>query len=503
MTQRAVLIQAAAELELRKRDRLRWQRDPVAFARERLHFDPTPDQIEVMESVRDNRRTFAKAGNGVGKTTVASAIVCWWIECFDGSQAITSAPTYKQVVDLLWKEIRIRHAEAAPPLRGGMPPKEPRWDVSHDHFAVGKTAQDEEGFKGSHSTGGLLIVLDEGPGCPTWMYSGAATMMTGAGDRLLTIGNPTVTSGPFHDAFHTAASLNSLLTLPVRSHPNISAQLAALGMTWEEYRDTPPGVLHLPMDLPVPIPGAVTLYKIEDDKVTLGVGTPAWSAVVEGDFPSAGDRALVDLGWLEQARLGGSESPVSALPSRLSMPTGKWAGLDVARFGSDRSCLVRMDGPTVESIEIWQGYELSHTAGKGLEAIRQGYVLCFDEGGLGAAITSHLKEHGIRIGVQAHPVNAGASAQDEHFPKMRDQLWCDSADLLRAGVVDLSALDEHHYRMLLGELTATQYELDSAGRRKVESKDQMKKRVGRSPDIADAFNLAMHRPEGKRRIRVI
>lgn len=492
---KAVLIKAAAELELRRRDRLRWQTDPVAFARERLRFDPTDDQAAVLLSVLSNRRTFAKAGNGVGKTTVASVVVCWWLECFEGSQVITSAPTYKQVADLLWKEVRIRHAEAAPPLRGKVLPKEPRWDISHDHFAVGKTAQDEEGFKGSHSTGGLLIVLDEGPGCPPWMYAAANTMMTGAADRLLTIGNPTVTSGPFHDAFHSAASLNSLLTLSVRTHPNIEAQLAAIGLNWEEYRETPPGVLRLPDDLPVPVPGAVTLYKVEDDKVTLGVGSPGWAAVVEGDFPSAGDRALIDLGWLDRARIGAAPSPAAALPSRLSLPQGKWAGLDVARFGSDRSVLVLMDGQRVDRVEAWKGAELSHTAGRALQVIRAGYTLNFDEGGLGAAITSHLKEHGVKIGAEAHPINAGERAKDpDHFPKMRDQLWCDAADLLRAGVVDLSPLDEHSYRLLLGELTAVQYELDSAGRRKVESKDQMRKRAGRSPDVADAFNLCLYRP---------
>ncbi len=483
------------ETEGRGRDRIRWRTDPVGFVRERFREEPSADQIAVLESVRDNRRTFAKAGNGVGKTKLASWVTAWWMECFEAREVVTTAPSDRQVKDLLWKEIRVAHANAKPPLRGRILPREARWEIAHDHVAVGKTSDAEEGIKGSHSTGGLLVIMDEGPGCPDFAYTATNTMLTGAADRLLTIGNPTVTSGPFFDAFHSQAGTNALLTLSVRTHPNIVAQLAELGMTWEQFRDAPAGQTRLPDDLPVIIPGAVSIWKVESDKATLGgPGSPGWAAVIEGEFPSAGDRGLVDLAWLARARTGASASPVG-LPSRLSVPQGRWAGLDVARFGQDRSVLVTMDGQEVTGIDSWQGFELSHTAGKALAAIRDGYVLCFDEGGLGAAITSHLKEQGIKMGTQAHPVNAGSKPSDpEHYPKMRDQLWGDAADLLRAGVVSLEQLEEHVYRQLVGELTAVQYDLDSASRKKIEGKEALRKRLGRSPDIADAYNLACHRP---------
>lgn len=502
MTATPTATRAAAELELRRRNRERWRDDPAAFARERLGVELTPDQEAIMLSVRDNPSTAVKAGNAVGKTHVSGTIVAWWMEVWDDAIVITTAPTDKQVKDLLWKEIRARAHTARPPLSGEILPRGSRWWITHDRFAVGKTAKDEEGIKGQHSPH-LLIVVDEAAGVPEFVYDGIESMLDGATNRLLLIGNPTTTSGSFYDAFHSQAGIWNTLTVAVPAHPNIVAGLETLGLTWEEYKRAPFGEHPLPAGWEAPIPGAVTLAVVDRRKVRFGVDTPAWDATIEGRFPSGTDRNLVALAWVEAARTYDPTAPVGLLPHRLAPPAGRWAGLDVARYGSDRSCLVLMDGSVVESIETWQGHELSHTAGRAYRAIRDGYTLSYDEGGLGAAITSHLKEHGVKVGEQAHPVNAGAAPQPAaaaDYPKRRDQLWGDAADLLRAGAVDLSRLPRAVYQELLGEWTAVEYQIDSASRRRVEPKDALKKRIGRSPDIADAVNLALHRPS--RTVRV-
>ena len=385
--------------------------------------------------------------------------------------------------------------QAAP--RGRQPPS--TWQPHAQGLAVGRTADKEEGFKGKHSQGRLLIVLDEGPGVPGYIYTAANTMLQGGNARLLTIGNPTVISGEFFEAFHSKSSINATLTMSPRRHPNIVSALDALGLTWDEFIAAPFGAYTLPDDWADPFPGAIALPTIDLFKVEFGVGTPSWDSIVEGQFPSAGDRALVSLEWLDAARHGVTSDPKAAMPERLSVPSGKWAGLDVARFGDDRTCLVRMVDQKVVDIETWTGHELSYTAGRASLAMRDGFVVNVDEGGLGAGITSHLTQEGWKSGKDFRPNNAGAKSDDpDHFHRMRDQLWFDAADLLRAGVVDLSELSEDRYRVLRAELTASLYDLDSAGRRKVESKEAMKKRIKKSPDVADAFNLALWRPRSRR-----
>lgn len=491
-----VAVRAAATLELRRRDRRRWRRDPVAYARERFGLILTPDQEAVLESVRDNPRTYVRAGNGVGKTFIASVAVCWFLECHPDAIVYTTAPSWVQVTDLLWKEVRARHAQADYPLPGKLLPKEPRWDVSPVSFAVGRATDSEERFKGQHAKH-LLVVLDEGPGVPAFIYHAASTMLKGAGARLLTIGNPTVLTGPFHDAFHSKSAINATLAIAAHTHPNVVAGLEHLGVDWATFRDAPYGTYTLPADWDDPVPGAVSLVDLDIAKIEYGVGTDAWRVVVEGDFPQAGERALIQLDWLVRAREGGAaDLDGVTLPAGTVVPDTRRAGLDVARFGADRSALLLIEGRVALVAEAWQGAELSHTAGRAAAAIRDGYHVLVDTGGLGAAIPSHLKEAGYREGEHFTEVNFGEAPTEvgkARYSNRRSQLWGDLATLLRFGVLDCSQLPDDIWRALVGELSAVEYSFDSKGRIVVEPKEKLKKRIGRSPDLADAFALAVHR----------
>ena len=76
-----------------------------------------------------------------------------------------------------------------------------------------------------------------------------------------------------------------------------------------------------------------------------------------------------------------------------------------------------------------------------------------------------------------------ASVKDE-YQRLRDELWFRAREWFSARDVRMP-VDE----ALIGELATVKYEINSAGKMKVESKDQMKDRGIRSPDLADAFVL--------------
>jgi phage terminase large subunit len=87
--------------------------------------------------------------------------------------------------------------------------------------------------------------------------------------------------------------------------------------------------------------------------------------------------------------------------------------------------------------------------------------------------------------------------------RLRDQLWWDVRRLLDPSTSDLSfaRLDETTYQRLRSELTAPTYRMTSSGKVKVESKDEMKARGLPSPDLADAFCLALYaRSRARRRV---
>jgi hypothetical protein len=114
--------------------------------------------------------------------------------------------------------------------------------------------------------------------------------------------------------------------------------------------------------------------------------------------------------------------------------------------------------------------------------------------GIGWGVVGRLQELG---GQGVHrativPVNVGATSSDPtRFPKLRDQLWWDiGRELSRTRGWDLRGVDD----ATIGQLIAPRHAPDSAGRTKVEPKDETKARLGRSPDDADALLLAFYDP---------
>jgi hypothetical protein len=115
--------------------------------------------------------------------------------------------------------------------------------------------------------------------------------------------------------------------------------------------------------------------------------------------------------------------------------------------------------------------------------------IAVDDDGTGGAVVSFLLEAGHR----AVAVGAGcAASRPGRYPRKRDELWFLAAEKARAGLVNFSLLDRPTQRRLKQQLLAPAFELDSAGRRAVEPKDQTREKIGRSPDEADAVNLAYH-----------
>ena len=86
--------------------RARWAADPAGFVENDLGARLWEAQVEILEAVRDHVRVAVRSCNGSGKTYVAAHIVLWWLMAFPESMVITTAPTERQVREVLWREIR-------------------------------------------------------------------------------------------------------------------------------------------------------------------------------------------------------------------------------------------------------------------------------------------------------------------------------------------------------------------------------------------------------------
>ncbi|MDR2724886.1 MAG: hypothetical protein LBC90_02225 [Candidatus Adiutrix sp.] len=162
-------------------------------------------------------------------------------------------------------------------------------------------------------------------------------------------------------------------------------------------------------------------------------------------------------------------------------------GLDVARFGDDRTVLVRRRGLVLEDVVIRQGQDLMRTASETSEAInlRRPRAVFVDVAGLGAGVADRLRQLGHRV----IGVNSGSRALDpDRFHNLKAEMWSKMRDWLAESAVIPDRPE------LKDDLLAPRYDFDHAGRLKIESKDSLKARGLRSTDLADALALTFAQP---------
>lgn len=195
------------------------------------------------------------------------------------------------------------------------------------------------------------------------------------------------------------------------------------------------------------------------------------------------------------ARLSGAQAghtPAQAFP--LSQ-----VGVDVARFGDDRTTFVLREGPRVEEIEVRAKQDTMTTAGQAADFFRRWSAdkIYVDVVGVGAGVADRLREQGfpvvdVNVACKAPDLVARSDARPA---RLRDYLWLAMSAWLRDGDASINADSKDNAEDLAAELSTVRYGLDSAGNLVVESKDAMKKRGLRSPDLADGLGLTFA-PDG-------
>ena len=268
---------------------------------------------------------------------------------------------------------------------------------------------------------------------------------------MLLIGNPTQTAGTFYKAFHSDRDLYNTIHISAFDTPNI---------TGEDVPDAARKAL-------------VSPDWIEQRKKQWGEGSPLYDVRVLGNFPSESEDQVIGLQAVEDAK------------ARERTPAGPVViSCDVARYGSDETVIAVRRGDHVRIHKTYTSRSLMETAGHIVEAARQyngpGMRVVVDDVGLGGGVTDRLKE----MGVPVEGFNGGSAANEPRlYPNRRSEAWFAFSEQI--GSVDLDP-DEQ----LCADLVSPKYALDSAGRRVVEPKDRTKKRLGRSPDRADAVLMA-------------
>jgi phage terminase large subunit len=428
------------------------RRDPVGFLREVLRFECWSKQAEIACSVRDHKRTAVRSAHGVGKTAIAARIALWFLAAFPRSRVITTAPVWSQVKEQLWREIAVAYAAADGFFDGQLSDTKLELDV--DWFALGLSTDRPERFAGHHAEH-LLLIVDEASGLDEAIFEAAEGFLTSANAKVLVIGNPTALAGTFYRAFHSERTLWNTITVSAFDTPVFTGERVSEAV----------------------LRRLVSREWVESARKKWGEDSPLYQVRVLGDFPSSADDTVCPVAAVELAQRQQVEPGSPVIVS-----------CDPARFGSDESVIAVRRGSRVRIAATYGKKDLMETAGRMLRVARAEAakgrakpLLVVDDVGIGGGLVDRLRE------LREFPVEsfngAGAARNPRDYPNARSQAWFDFAE-------KLASIDLDDDEQLAADLVAPTYRIDSRGRRAVEAKAETRKRLGRSPDRADAVLMA-------------
>lgn len=373
--------------------------------------------------------------------------VLWWMLTRFPTKIPATAPTAHQLSDVLWGEITAWHRKMHPWLREQLDVKSDKIELRSspkESFAVARTARPEqpEAFQGFHSAN-LLFLIDEASGVEDVIFEVGEGALSTPGAKVLMAGNPTRPSGYFYDAFTRGRA--SWYTMRVSCADS----------------------------------SRVAPRYLEEMAARYGKDSNVYRVRVLGEFPTAADNAVIPLELAEAA----AARDVQAYGPVV------W-GVDVARFGDDRTAVIKRKGNVIlEPATTWRGKDLMQTVGlihrmfSETPPLERPTTIAVDVIGIGAGVVDRARE----LGLPVIGINVAESASvDDRYMRLRDELWFKARRWLEARDCKLPA-DE----TLIGELATPTYTITSSGKIKVEGKDELKKRGVDSPDVADAFCLSL------------
>ena len=175
------------------------RKDPVWFAKNILAAKPWKKQRDILYALTRHRNIAVQSCNGSGKSHAAAIATLWWLMAYQDATVITTAPSKRQVQQILWREIRSLYLRNEHIIQGKI--TQTQLDIAPRRFAIGFTARSDVLFQGFHSPN-LLVIVDEASEVRETIYDGILGCITSHNSKLLLIGNPTSRSGTFYDAFH-------------------------------------------------------------------------------------------------------------------------------------------------------------------------------------------------------------------------------------------------------------------------------------------------------------
>lgn len=477
-------------------------------------------QEVAIDEIDNNERTAIKACHNQGKTFISSRYAVRFLVSNEDSVVISTAPTFNQVKNIFWAELRQAVVRSRIPLGGKLNTTD--WRLAEKWYALGFSPKAEAGsiadgestastFQGFHAKN-ILVVFDEATGIPDNIWDMAEGLMTSANVKFLAIGNPTSKRSRFHKCFSDKEWAK--VTITCFDSPNLKINgiynKEILKLHVDKYkRQTDEASKKYLKAYKIARPEFLTASWVVAKVAKWGFDHPLTLSKIFGDFPETSPDALVSLGDVEAAQ---RRTYVPVATDR------KVLGLDPARLGNDDSVFTGLHGKQQIDYERYSKFDEVEIAGLAIKKINTFMYDVFipDETGIGGGIVTIVKHaqraaldrHGPHFApnsgiakVEIRGVTFGESkslaevVDDKRGFSPKDEFTNQKARMFGYLATDIKAadglclFDESVYQEEL-PMIKKRYD-EKAGKLVIQSKDEFKKHfAGVSPDAADSLALA-------------
>lgn len=463
-----------------------YREHPAKYIRTVYGSDLWKTQAEIVDAVFKHRNVAVKSCNAIGKSYIAARVAHAFLDLHPNSIVVTTAPTWRQVSDIFWREFGNAHNSSRFPLGGRL--SKTSFEIAKNWYAVGLSTTQPEKFFGYHADY-ILVVVDEASGIDEPIFDGVRAITPNQNAHTLFIGNPTNADGTFGKAFKRPDVKQ--FTVSAFDTPNFKA--AGIENLDDLIRIVaPPDGIdpldHKPFEhLEFPYPALIGPQAVYERYLEWGTESPLWSALIMGEFPSQADNNLIPLHLIQ-----GSMDPDYRRDHNWKLDEGDDEyGLDVARFGSDRTVLCHRHGDYVEDLIGWAKLDTVETSQRVIQLTNplEYWSIKVDDTGVGGGVTDNLVHMANKQPLYHYrtvPVNFGQATTDPiKFFNFRTEMFWTLAERFKKHKIALPNDPE-----LAAELASIRFHLTPKKQIRIEDKDEIKKRVGKSPDKADALALA-------------
>lgn len=457
----------------------RYLYDPVGFSRDCIDWHAArsdglaPYQEASMADLVDAHRLAIRAPHGTGKTGLGANVVWWFALTRDAARidwkCVTTAGAWRQLEKYLWPEIHkwakfIRwDVVGREPMRPG---RELMDMVIKGRYgqAFAVASSDPALVEGAHADS-LFFLYDESKAVRADVFDATEGAFSGARDSglpeafALAISTPGAPSGRFYEIHTKRPGLEDWRT----RHITLAEAMAAgrISREWADRRAR-----------------------------QWGADSALYYNRVLGEFHSGAEDTVLPLAWVEAAIERWLDWDAAGRPPN---PGRSVFGVDVARGGADLTCVARRVSAVVEDFET---YNIADTAliaklvNKKMVHVQDHSVV--DIIGVGAGVgdilAAPLDANGYQRSVTRYNAGRKSTRRDRSgelgFKNQRAALWWMAREALDPAFDPVLAIPPDDD--LLAELTAPTWWVTPENKIQVEPKDDIRERLGRSTDRADA-----------------